>query len=99
MITLIIVIITSIISILAFSNSELMYKYQLHPYQVYHLKQYFRIVTHGFLHANWLHLIVNMLVFYSFGIAVERYFEYYFNFPIVAFLVLYFGSMAAEKLF
>jgi len=34
-----------------------------------------------------------MLVLYSFGIAVEGYFQQYFNYPILSYLVLYFGSM------
>lgn len=93
MITLLIVIVTSIISIVAFSNTELLYKFQLNPYQVFHRKQYYRIVSHGFVHANWIHLIINMLVLYSFGIAVESYFQHYFQFPVIAFLILYFGSM------
>lgn len=93
MITLVIVIITSIISIVAFNNNEILYKYQLNPYQVYHRKQYFRILSHGFLHAGWLHLIINMLVLYSFGMAVESYFAYYSKAPGLTYLVLYFGSM------
>jgi len=59
---------------MAFNNHELFYKLQFNPYQVYHRKQWYRIISHGFLHADWTHLIVNMLVLWSFGTAVERYF-------------------------
>jgi membrane associated rhomboid family serine protease len=47
---------------------------QFNPYQVYHRKEYYRLISHGFVHADWVHLIVNMIVLYSFGSAVENYF-------------------------
>jgi membrane associated rhomboid family serine protease len=93
MITIIIVILTSIVSIITFSNTGLLYKFQLNPYQVYHRKQYYRILSHGFIHANWIHLIINMIVLFSFGLAVEDYFRQYFEYPTISFIILYFGSM------
>jgi membrane associated rhomboid family serine protease len=71
MITLAIILITAAISIIAFSNHALFTKFQLNPYQVIHRKEYHRLLTHGFLHADWMHLLVNMFVLYSFGTAVE----------------------------
>jgi membrane associated rhomboid family serine protease len=73
--TIILIIITSIVSILAFSNEQLMFKLQFNPYQVYHRKEYYRLLSHGFVHADWMHLFVNMFVLYSFGTAVENYFS------------------------
>jgi membrane associated rhomboid family serine protease len=75
MMTLIFVIITSAISVLAFSNEQIFSKLQFNPYQVYHRKEYYRLLTHGFIHADWVHLFVNMLVLYSFGTVVEGYFQ------------------------
>lgn len=72
--TLAFIIITSIISIVAFGNRQLFAKFQFNPYQVYHRKEYYRLLSHGFIHADWMHLIVNMIVLYSFGNAVESYF-------------------------
>jgi membrane associated rhomboid family serine protease len=71
--TLIIVIITSIISILSFYSDNLMSRLTFNPYQVYHRKEFWRLLTHGFLHADWVHLIVNMIVLYSFGKNVEAW--------------------------
>ena len=87
--TTIIIIITTVFSISAFSRRELFYKFQLNSYQIYHRKDYKRILTHGFLHADWIHLIINMIVLYSFGNAVENYFNYYFKFPIFYFIIFY----------
>ncbi|MDR2039136.1 MAG: rhomboid family intramembrane serine protease [Bacteroidales bacterium] len=73
--TLIIVIITSVVSILAFSRRDLFAKLLFNPYQVYHRKEWYRLITHGLLHADWLHLIINMMVLFSFGRYVESYFR------------------------
>lgn len=72
--TLIFVLVTTVISILAFNNGQLFSKLQFNPYQVYHRKEYYRLISHGFIHADWLHLFVNMFVLYSFGTAVENIF-------------------------
>jgi membrane associated rhomboid family serine protease len=70
--TYIIILFTALISIPAFSNQEWFSKLQFNPYQVYHRKEIYRLLTHGFLHAGWTHLIVNMLVLFFFGPYVER---------------------------
>ena len=71
MITLLIIIVTALFSIAAFNQSDLKYKYIFNPYQVVHRKQWYRIFTAAFLHANWEHLIFNMLSFYFFAPYVE----------------------------
>lgn len=73
--TYIIIAFTAIISIIAFNNSEIFSKFQFNAYQIYHRKEWHRLLTHGFLHANWTHLIVNMLALFLLGPAVERYFN------------------------
>jgi membrane associated rhomboid family serine protease len=70
--TLLIIIVTVILSILAFSNRELFLKAQFNAYQVYHRKEIFRLISHGFIHANWWHLGINMFVLFSFGTQVEH---------------------------
>lgn len=70
--TYILIVFTALISITAFRNQEWFSKLQFNAYQVYHRKELHRLLTHGFLHANWTHLIVNMLVLYFFGPIVEQ---------------------------
>jgi membrane associated rhomboid family serine protease len=93
--TLYILIITVIISIIAFSNNILMDKFIFNPYAVNHYNQWYRFFSSGFIHADWLHLIINMYVLYSFGNAVESFYgqifgdikgEYYF-------FLLYLGGL------
>jgi membrane associated rhomboid family serine protease len=37
-------------------------------------REYDRLLTHGFIHADGLHLVVNMMTLYSFGTLMERFF-------------------------
>jgi membrane associated rhomboid family serine protease len=101
--TFFILAITAAISILAFNNRELFNKLQFNPYQVYHRKQWYRLISHGFVHGGWLHLIINMLVFWSFGISVQRIFdvlalEGIIRFPVLNFGILYFGGIVIASL-
>ncbi|MEL7589224.1 MAG: rhomboid family intramembrane serine protease [Prolixibacteraceae bacterium] len=92
--TIIIIIITALISVAAFNRYDLMEKLQFNASKVYHQKEYHRLITHGFVHANWEHLIVNMIVLLSFGRAIEAYFQEGFGRMANAyFLILYFGGL------
>jgi membrane associated rhomboid family serine protease len=98
MITYILIAFTALISIPAFKNSDWFYRLQFNPYQVYHRRQWYRLFTHGFLHANWTHLLVNMLVLFFFGPRVDYYIQQYFD-PRIAvwhnaiFVVYYFAAI------
>jgi membrane associated rhomboid family serine protease len=93
MITWYIIGVTALVSYMAFQNVGLMAKLQFNAAQIVQRKEYYRLVTHAFIHANWSHLIVNMLVLYFFGRAIESYLGYYFgNRGTFYFLMLYFGA-------
>jgi membrane associated rhomboid family serine protease len=101
--TIAIILITGAVSIWAFSNEPLMKKLELNPYQVYHDNQWYRLLSHGFVHADWIHLLVNMLVFFSFGSAIENRFEILAHKGIISnnllhFFILYFGGMVIATL-
>ena len=96
--TLLIIGITVAISLWAFNNRQLFVKMQLNPYQVYHQNQWYRVLSHGFLHADWIHLFVNMIVLFSFGEAVEQRFSMLESRGMIGnstlhFLILYFVGM------
>jgi len=98
--TTIIIIITAIISVTAFNRPDLMEKLQFNASKIYHQKEYYRLITHGFVHANWEHLIVNMIVLFSFGKAIEAYFQYGFGRMANAyFLLLYFGGLLVSNVY
>ena len=76
--TLIIVLITIVVSVIAFYNKTIISQLSLKPNLVYHRFHLHRVVTHGLIHADWAHLIVNMYVLYIFGRVCENYFSIYF---------------------
>lgn len=99
MITWFIIGVTVLVSYVAFQNAGLMAKLQFNAAQIVQRKEYYRLVTHAFIHANWGHLIINMLVLYFFGPAIENYLGYYFgNRSTAYFLMLYFGGILASNI-
>ena len=73
-ITIIIVAATCIVSWLAFNNRQLLDRLILWPPAVDRFKQYDRLVTHGFIHADIGHLAFNMITLFFFGRPVEQVF-------------------------
>jgi len=98
-ITLSLILIIALTSAVAFSQKHTMAQLQFNAYKIYHRKQYYRIFTHAFVHANWEHLIVNMIVLYSFGSVVEHYFLTYFgSMSTTYYLILFFGAIIFSTL-
>lgn len=62
-----IIIATAIASIRGFKNREFKAAYDFEVEKLAVYKDYKRLFTAGFLHANWLHLIFNMLALFYFG--------------------------------
>lgn len=73
-ITIIIIIITALISFISFRNEKIMNDLIFYPPAVTENKQYYRFITCGFIHADFAHLIFNMLSLYLFGRFVEEQF-------------------------
>lgn len=71
---LILVGVTCLISIAGFQNATFFDNAAHHPYVERHKKQYYRLLTSGFVHADIWHLFVNMFVLYTFGSFVEQRF-------------------------
>jgi membrane associated rhomboid family serine protease len=69
--TLITVIITVAISIAAFNNDNLVNKLILWPRYMNDPQEYYRLLTSGFIHADWNHLIFNMVSLYFIGSSAE----------------------------
>jgi len=43
----------------------------LQPYALVHEKKYYQVFTSGLIHADWMHLVFNMISFYFFALAVN----------------------------
>lgn len=73
-ITLIITGITVLVSWRAFNDRNLIERFLMNPYQIKHEKQYYRIFSHALIHADFIHLLFNMYIFYMFGEMLEPVF-------------------------
>jgi membrane associated rhomboid family serine protease len=69
--TLTIIGITSLVSLLAFNNPELMQRLILWPPAVSRHRQYDRLIGYGLIHADGSHLLFNMITLYFFGRVME----------------------------
>lgn len=92
-ITFILIGINVIISLIGFSNADLIDKTIMWPYRIKREKQYYRFITSGFIHADFIHLLFNMFSFYYFGSAIEYYFAQYGLGGNVSYLLLYFVAL------
>ena len=73
-ITLIIIAITSVISFMAFKNTRLLNDLLLWPPAVTRQREYHRLVTYGLVHADFMHLLFNMVTLFFFGRVMESFF-------------------------
>lgn len=96
MITYIIIAITCLVSYQAFNNQELFEKLSFKPYKVVHNKEYYRLITNGFVHADWTHLFFNMLTLYFFGRTQEQIFTAVNG--EISFILFYLLSIPASSL-
>lgn len=71
MLTIIIIALTSFISVRAFQDHRLIDQFIFYPPAI-RRGEWWRIVTYGVLHADWTHLIFNMITLYLFGNAIEN---------------------------
>jgi len=64
--------ITCVVSWIAFNNRKLADRLILWPPAIDKHKQYDRLVTYGFIHADFMHLLFNMITLFFFGPQIER---------------------------
>jgi membrane associated rhomboid family serine protease len=91
-ISLILILVNCFVSWKGFKDHNFYERYEFSIEKVKIYKQYYRLITSGFLHVNWMHLIFNMLALYFFSSSVELYFG-----PL-QFLLVYFSSMIGGDL-
>ncbi len=73
-VTLLLIAVTVLVSWRAFNDRRLMERLILWPPAIQRYRQYDRLVTHGFIHADGQHLLFNMITLFFFGRAIEPVF-------------------------
>lgn len=99
-ITNIIVGITCLISFFMFQNQAGKSSLILHPVTIKRQHQWYRFITSGLIHADGMHLLINMFVLWSFGNAIEAaYYPAFLGGDItIKFLLLYFGGIVVASI-
>jgi membrane associated rhomboid family serine protease len=97
--TLILIILTGISSYAAFRDPVMRYRSLFLPAQMHQNGEWYRFLTHGFVHRDWLHAGMNLLVLWMFGEVVETQFRMRFGAagPLL-FVGLYLGGLLASSL-
>lgn len=86
------IVITIVVSYIGFRDEFFTDKYSFRIDKIREAKEYHRLVTSGFLHISWLHLLVNMFVLFSFGSGLEMYIH------VLPFMLIYFASLVGGNL-
>jgi membrane associated rhomboid family serine protease len=92
-ITLIIIIVNTTFSYKGFTNGIFFDGYKFEVDKILINKDYKRLISSGFLHVSWPHLIFNMFSLYAFSGSIEA------NLGSLPFLVIYFVSLLGGGLF
>ncbi|WP_312768291.1 rhomboid family intramembrane serine protease [Epilithonimonas sp.] len=90
---LIIIVITCVTSYIGFQNPELFQKYKFEVGAIQRKKEYIRLLSAGFLHADFMHLLFNMYTLYVFSSIA------FIGFGVGGFLAIYLGSIVLGNLF
>ncbi|WP_426663267.1 rhomboid family intramembrane serine protease [Rhodanobacter aciditrophus] len=95
-ITLIILAVTCIVSFIALGNRKVMDDLILWPPAIARRKEYHRLVTYGLVHADFGHLLFNMITLFFFGRVMERF--YASQLGTFGFALFYIGGLVVSIL-
>lgn len=90
--TVTIILITCIISFVAFSKEQVMNRLIFWPPAI-ERGQYDRFISHGFIHADGAHLLFNMITLFFFGSIIESFYRQYLY--DLGFVLFYLGGLIA----
>lgn len=94
--TLLLLGVTVLVSWQAFGNRSLMDRLLLWPPAIQRHRQYDRLVTYGFVHADGMHLAFNMITLFFFGRAIEPVFAA--RIGVVGFVAFYVSALVVSIL-
>lgn len=93
-VTFSIIAITVLVSYYAFNNAEVKYKLIFYPSGMNSPNEYYRFISYGFIHDDYMHLFFNMFTLYSFGRMAEAAL---FNKP--QYIIFYLSALVASTVF
>jgi membrane associated rhomboid family serine protease len=97
-ITLVIIIVTCITTLAGFKNGKVVDDLIFWPPAISKKQQYYRFITCGLIHADYMHLIFNMLTLYFFGTIMEVYYQGQLGLQKWYYLALYIGALIVSNI-
>lgn len=79
-VTLGLIVVTSVVSYLAWKQPTLMARLILWPPAITRGREYWRLLSYGFIHADMQHLLFNMITLFFFGRLIENFLVSRFGF-------------------
>lgn len=93
--TLTLIILTCLVSFIAFGNRTVMNRLIMWP-PAMRRGQFDRFITYGFVHADGTHLLFNMITLYFFGRAIEAFYRPYL--AGMGFILFYLAALVVAML-
>jgi membrane associated rhomboid family serine protease len=97
-ITLTIIIVTCVITLTGFRNGKVVDALIFWPPAINKKHQYYRFITCGLIHADYMHLIFNMLTLYFFGTFMEAHYQGELGLQKWYYLALYIGALIVSNI-
>lgn len=95
--TFLLIAITGLVSWQAFNNRRLADRLILWPPAISRHRQYDRLIGYGFIHADWAHLIFNMITLFFFGRLIEQVMAQISG-SVLTFPLFYLGALVVSIL-
>jgi membrane associated rhomboid family serine protease len=97
-ITLTIIIVTCVITLTGFRNGKVVDELIFWPPAINKNHQYYRFISCGLIHADYMHLIFNMLTLYFFGTFMEAHYQGELGLQKWYYLALYIGALIVSNI-
>lgn len=98
--TILIIIVTVVISYNTFNNQYKKAKWLFIPTSIKRNKEWYRFLSHGFIHADWGHLLFNMLTLLFFAPILENsLLAYYDNSGYLIFILYYLSAIIVSSIY
>ncbi len=100
MVNLFLIVVTVAVSVMALLRNNIFYQLSFNAYAIAYQRQWYRLLSYGFIHANWMHLFINMFVLWMFGELLEDSYVYLFDSKgHFMYLLLYISSIVISSIF
>lgn len=94
--TIVIIIITCLVSWLALKDDRWINELILWPPAIKRGKQYYRLLSYGFIHADFSHLLFNMITLFFFGSLIEKFVSGYIG--VLGYVAFYLSAIVVSIL-